>query len=166
MSGLRIARPRGLDAALARLSAWWDGLSMRERVLVGTMAALLAAVVLVYGVVKPLQGARADALADVRTYETLNARLRAAGPNLKAAAPQRTGPPAEAVTQAATALGFQVQASAAPAGAGVAARATAVPYDAALAWIADVERTTALRPARVLLTRAAAGRVNAEVSFQ
>ena len=48
MSGLRIARPRGLDAALARLSAWWDGLSMRERVLVGTMAALLAAVVLNY----------------------------------------------------------------------------------------------------------------------
>lgn len=166
MSGRTIIRLPAADAALARLSAWWDGLSPRERVLVGTLGALLAVAVLVYGVVKPLQAARADALADIRTYETLNARLRAAGPNLKAAAPQRTGPPAELVSQAATAHGFQVQATAAPAGAGVAVTAAGVPYDAALAWVADVERSSTLRPSRVVLTRAAAGRVDLQASFE
>lgn len=167
MSGLRITRSRALDGALARLSAWWDGLSMRERVLVGTLGGLLAVAVLVYGVIKPLQAARAQAFADIRTYETLNARLRAAGPNLKAAAPQRTGTPAEVVSQAATALGFQAQVSPAPAGAGVTVAAASVPYDAAVAWVADVERTSALRASRVAMTRAvAAGRVDLQASFQ
>ena len=151
---------------LQRLSAWWDGLSMRERVLVGTLGGLLALVVLVYGVVKPLQAARAQAYADIRTYETLNARLSAAGPNLKVAAPQRSGPPADVVSQSATGMGFTVAASPEPAGAGVAATASAVPYDAALGWIADVERSSTLRATRVSLTRASPGRVDVAVSFQ
>lgn len=155
-----------LTPYLARLSVWWDGLSMRERVLVGTLGAILAAVLLTYGVVKPLQAARAQAFADIRTYETLNARLRAAGPNLKAAAPQRTGPPADVVTQSASGFGFAVQASPAPAGAGVAVTATGLPYDAAIGWIADVERSTPLRAGRVLLIRAGPGRVDVQASFQ
>lgn len=151
---------------LSRLSAWWDGLSMRERVLVGTLGAILAAVLLTYGVVKPLQAARAQAFADIRTYETLNARLRAAGSELKAAAPQRTGPPAEVVSQSASGFGFAVQATPVPAGAGVAVTATGVPYDAAVSWIADVERSTPLRAARVMFTRTAPGRVDVTASFQ
>lgn len=153
-------------AARARAAAWWDGLAPRERLLIGVLGAILAVVILTYAVIKPLQAARAQAFADIRTYETLNARLRAAGPNLKAATPQRAGPPAEVVGQSASALGFQVQANPAPAGAGVSVTAAAVPYDSAIAWIADVERTTPLRPVQVRLTRASAGRVDIAASFE
>ena len=166
MSVTRIVRLSAADSALSRLSLWWDGLSRRERILVATLGVLLSVALVTYGIVKPLQAARAQAFADIRTYETLNARLRAAGPNLKAAAPQRSGTPVDVVTQSATLFGFTVQATPAPAGASVSVAATGVPYDAAVAWVADVERTSTLRPVRVAFTRAAIGRVDLQATFQ
>ena len=73
---------------LSGLSLWWAGLSLQERVLVGVLATLLGLAVLIYGVVKPLQAARADAIADIRGFETLNAR----GAQLTAADLMELGP--------------------------------------------------------------------------
>lgn len=166
MSGIGITRSPTLDAWGARLSQWWSGLAPRERWLVGTLGVVLAVLILVFGVVKPLQSARAEALADIRTYETLTARVRAAGTLApKAAQVQlRVGAPTEAAQAAARDAG--ITANIVPGGAGLTAQVAEAPYEAVVGWIADVERTTVLRARRVELRKGgAAGRVNAAVEF-
>ena len=51
---MKIERSPTIDAAVLRLSGWWNGLAPRERVLVGTLAVLIGGLVLVFGIVKPL----------------------------------------------------------------------------------------------------------------
>lgn len=166
MSGFRITRSPTLDAWGTRFSRWWSGLAPRERLLVGTLGVILAALVLVFGIVKPLQAARSEALADIRTYETLTARVRAAGTLAPQGArpQQRSGAPAEAAQAAAGEAG--ITASITPGGGGLTAQVAEAPYEGVVGWIADVERTTPLRARRVELRKgAAAGRVSATVEF-
>ncbi|MBD8678172.1 type II secretion system protein GspM [Sphingomonas sp. CFBP 13720] len=153
-----------IERALARFDTWWQGLSQRERVLVGTLAALLAGVVLVYGVVKPVQASRAQARADIRQAETLMARIRAAG-RLETAPPvQAAGPPQTIVATAATAAGLQPTLAAT--GGGVTATLVDAPYPAVVTWLNDVARTSTLGVRRVTLQRgSASGRVNGTVEF-
>ncbi|NYT42054.1 type II secretion system protein M [Sphingomonas sp. R-74633] len=161
---LILARMPALDAALIRFDAWWSGLSRRERFMVGGLALFLAALVLVYGVVKPLQSARASALQDIRTYETLTARIRAAG-TLSANQPQRRqGSPADVITGSAPSFGLTTTVAPLPGG----ARATVADgsYDSVLAWLADLSATSSLRIQRVDIQRTATpGRVSAVVDF-
>ncbi|WP_447724146.1 type II secretion system protein GspM [Sphingomonas koreensis] len=166
MSGIRITRSPTLDAWRARAGIWWAGLSGRERWLVGSLGGIVVALALVFLVVKPLQAARAGALADIRTYETLTARVRAAGVlNPKGAKTQlREGAPADAAQAAASEAG--ITATIAPGGAGLTAQVAGAPYEAVIGWVADVERTTLLRAQRVELRKgSAAGRVSASVEF-
>ncbi len=163
---MKIERSPTIDAALLRLSQWWNGLAPRERVLVGTLGVLLGGLVLVFGIVKPLQGARADAIADIRSHETLAARVRAAG-TLVAPGTQpklSEGPPIEAAQTAASAAGLSVTLT--PGGAGATGQVAEASYEAVVGWIAAVERTTVLRARRVEMTKGSApGRVSANVEF-
>ncbi|MCP3728806.1 type II secretion system protein M [Sphingomonas sp. MG17] len=166
MTVIRIIRMPALEAALLKSELWWAGLTIRERWLVGTLGGLLAALILIFGIIKPLQTARAEALADIRTYETLTARVRAAGVLVAPGArPQlRAEPPAQAAEAAAREAGLT--ATVAPGGAGLTAQVAEAPYEAVVGWIANVERTTPLRARRVeLLKGGAPGRVNATVEF-
>jgi len=153
-----------LDAGLSRTDSWWQARSSRERMMLAGVAALLAAVVLIYGVVKPIQGARAAALADIRTYETLNARIRAAG-TLSSAKPQRrTGAPEAIATQSAG--GFGVALTTAPIAGGVRATVADASYDSLVHWLADVTTTSDLRIRRVTLQRLGQpGHVSASVEL-
>jgi general secretion pathway protein M len=153
-----------LDAGLSRTDSWWQARSPRERMMLAGLAALLAAVVLIYGVVKPIQGARAGALADIRTYETLNARIRAAG-TLSSAKPQRrTGAPEAIATQSAG--GFGVALTTAPIAGGVRATVADASYDSLVHWLADVTTTSDLRIRRVTLQRLGQpGHVSASVEL-
>lgn len=161
---LILARMPALDAALIRFDAWWSGLSRREQVMLGVLATLLAGVVLVYGVVKPLQAARASALQDIRTYETLTARIRAAG-TLSASQPQRRqGSPSDVILGSAP--GFGLTATVAPVPGGARATIADGTYDSVLAWLADLSATSSLRVRRVdIQRRAEPGRVSATVDF-
>lgn len=166
MSGIRITRSPTLDAWSAKVGDWWSGLSGRERWLVGTLGGIVVALALVFLVVKPLQAARAEALADIRTYETLTARVRAAGTlNPQGAKPQaREGAPVEMAQAAANEAG--IVANIAQSEAGLAAQVADAPYEGVVGWIANVERTTPLRTRKVeLLKGSAAGRVRASVEF-
>lgn len=149
----------------AQIGAWWHGLTSRERWLVGTLGVLIGGAVLVFGIIQPLQRARADALADIRTYETLTARVRAAGTLAPGAAAQvRPGPPPAAAEAAARDAGITVVLT--PGADGLTAQVTDAPYQAVVNWIADVERTTPLRVRRVEMLRGGAtGRVGATVEF-
>lgn len=161
---LIISRMPALDAALARFDAWWGTLSARERVLVTVAGVLLALVVLVFGVVKPLQAARAQALADIRTHETLTARIRAAGTLNAAPAPRRQGSPQEVAISSAQSFGLTV-APEAMAG-GVRVRVADATYDSLMAWLADLSATSDLRVRRLdIQRRPSPGRVSAMVDL-
>lgn len=163
---MRLIRTRmpALDAGLLRFDAWWSGLSRRERWLVGSMATLFALVVLVYGVVKPLQSARAAAIADIRTYETLTARVRAAGTLTTARAPQREGLPVRIAADSASAVGLAVTPEAIAGGARVTVPDTS--YETLTAWFSDLSATSNLRVRRLSIERKpVAGRVSASVDL-
>lgn len=149
----------------ASVGTWWRGLTTRERWLVGILGALIGGAVLVFGVIQPLQRARADALADIRTYETLTARVRAAGTLTPGAATQlQAGPPQAAAEAAARNAG--ITANFTPGAEGLTAQIADAPYQTVVSWIADVERTTTLRVRRVEMLRGGAtGRVGATVEF-
>ncbi|KQM27790.1 MULTISPECIES: type II secretion system protein GspM [unclassified Sphingomonas] len=160
-----LKRNARIEAALGRFDGWWQGLTTRERVLVGTLAALLAGVVLVYGVVKPVQAARAQARADIRQAETLMARVRAAG-RLEAA-PQTVaaGPPQSVIGSTAATAGLQP--TIAEANGGITATLTDAPYPAVVTWLSSVASTSTIGVRRVTMQRGAtSGRVNATVEFQ
>ncbi|OAN57250.1 type II secretion system protein GspM [Sphingomonas sp. TDK1] len=153
-----------LDAGLSRAGGWWQGRSARERMMLAGLGLFLGAMVLIYGVVKPIQGARAAALADIRTYETLNARIRAAG-SLSSAKPQRrTGAPEAIATQSAGAFGVAL--TTAPIPGGVRATVADASYESLVHWLADVTTTSDLRVRRVTLQRLGApGHVSGTVEF-
>ncbi|MGK6318197.1 type II secretion system protein M [Sphingomonas sp. DT-204] len=162
MTALRLAE----SPIAARLAGWWAGLSRRERIMVGGLGIVLALLVLIYGVVKPLQAARAQALADIRTYDTLKARIRAAGAlNSNPGPPPRIGPPANVVT--ASANSFNLTAQIEPMPGGVRATVAEGGYDAVMNWLADIARTSNLSVTRVdIRKRPAPGMVSATVEFR
>lgn len=151
---------------VARLTGWWAGLTRRERIMVGGLGIVLALLVLVYGVVKPLQAARAQALADIRTYDTLKARIRTAGAlGITPGPAPRIGAPAEVVT--ASANGFNLTVQAQPMSGGVRATIAEGGYDAVMNWLADIARTSNLAVTRVdIRKRPAPGMVSATVEFR
>lgn len=161
---IRIIRTPALEAAIARFDAWWSLRSERERVMLAILAALLAGLVLVFGIIQPLQNARAKAVADIRTYETINARLRTAGPIVPRSGPPRTGAPAQVVSQSAASFGLSPRVE--PDGGGVRAVIADAPYETVMSWLADLGATSRLRVRRVSLQRgASAGRVHATIGF-
>jgi general secretion pathway protein M len=162
---IRIIRTPAVESAIARFDAWWNERSPRERVMLGAMAALFGIAILVFGIIGPLQNARAKALADIRTYETINARLRAAGPLTEPrTGPVRTGPPAQVLSVSAASFGLSPRVEAVPGGAR--AVLTDVPYDSLISWLGDLGATAKLRVRRVSLQRgSSAGHVNATIGF-
>lgn len=164
MRVIRIIRTPAVESALARFDGWWNDRSPRERVMLGVMTALIAILILVFGVIGPLQNARAKALADIRTYETINARLRAAGPIRPRTGPARSGPPAQVLSVSAATFGLNPRVEDMPGG--VRAVLTDVPYDSLVSWLGDLGATAKLRVRRVSLQRgASAGHVNATIGF-
>lgn len=49
----------------ARFSNWWDMREPRERILLGVLAGLVSLLVLIFGLLLPIQSARANAAADL-----------------------------------------------------------------------------------------------------
>ena len=161
---IRIVRTPALESAIARFDAWWNVRSQRERAMLSVLAAILAVVILVFGVIGPLQNARAKALADIRTYETINARLRAAGPLGPRTGPVRTGSVPSVISESAASFGLSPRLETAPGG--YRAVLTDVPYDSLVSWLGDLGATSKLRIRRVSLQRGGAGgHVNAVVGF-
>lgn len=164
MRVIRIIRTPAIESAIARFDGWWNARTQRERVMLGVLAAILAVLILVFGIIGPLQNARARALADIRTYETINARLRAAGPAARQAPPARTGSPSIVISESAASFGLSPRVEQAPGGGN--AILTDVPYESLVSWLGDLGATAKLRVRRVSLQRGgAAGHVNATVGF-
>jgi len=142
----------------------WQARSGRERVLLGGLAVLLGLWVLVSMVMLPVQRARAQALSDIRTYESLAARLRGAGP-LGQAPAQATGSPAQILS--ASAAQFGVMPVVNSDGSGFRVTVADAPYESLVRWIAAFERTSTLRVTRLRLDRRpSSGFVSAELAVR
>lgn len=160
---IRIIRTPALESSIARFDAWWSARSPRERMMLAILAALFAGVVLVFAVIQPLQNARAKALADIRTYETINARLRIAGPIAPRRAP-RNGAPAQVLSESAASFGLSPRVEQAPGG--VRAVIADASYETIMSWLADLGATAKLRVRSVSLQRGATpGHVSATIGF-
>lgn len=161
---VRIIRISALESTIARFDSWWDARAPRERTMLSILGVLIGGVVLVYGVIFPLQNARAKAFADIRTYETLNARIRAAGTLSPQRAQPRTGDAASVIN--ASGMQFGVVAQVTPIPGGVRATIADASYDSLISWLADVGATSKLTVRNVQLARRPApGRVSATVDF-
>lgn len=150
-----------LDRGLAAFDRWWGRLSIRERRMVAGLALILTLVALVFLVVRPLQAARAEALADIRLHETLNARILAAG-RLDAAQAAPAGSPDQLVQQAAGQMGaaFTVQ------GDGYVLTLTNADYALLIGQLGQVTRGGGLAVTRADLVRGnAPGRVSGTVEL-
>lgn len=151
------------EPAWTKTIAWWQGRSSREQWLLGIIGGLLLMWLLAVTVILPIQRARATALADIRTYENLTARLRSAG-TIGATAPQvqASGPPNVVLSNTASQFGILPVVNSDPSGLRV--TVADAPYDALMRWIATVEQTSSIRVTRMRLTRRpASGFVSAEL---
>lgn len=132
----------------------WQARSSREQILLAVLAMLALAALLLVAVVRPLETARARAAADIRTYDMLAMRLRAARPGL--AADMRRGPPAQIVSQTAAASGLTVQ-RVEPENGKLRVVFADAPFEAVLRWVSEIERTSALRIGEAQIERSAQG---------
>lgn len=146
-----------------KLIGAWQARSRREQWLLGGLAAILALWVLATMVILPIQRARAQALSDIRTFESINGRLRGAGPlGQSPAQPQANGSPAEILSISAARFGVVPVVNSD--GGGFRVTVADAPYEAVLRWIADVEQTSRLRVIRLRLDRRpSSGFVSAEL---
>lgn len=147
---------------LERGHTWWSDRSARERMLLGILAISGTAALLLIAVLRPLQSARTQAAADIRTYDGLAARLRQAGPNLAAGHSQ--GPPATIVSQTAAAVGLTVS-RIEPEGNKLRVAFADASFEAVLRWVAAIERTSGLRVSEARIDRGSAGAGGVTSSF-
>ncbi|KQX21659.1 MULTISPECIES: type II secretion system protein M [unclassified Sphingomonas] len=154
------------EPARQKAIAAWQARSRREQWLLGGLAAILVLWVLVTMVILPIQRGRAQALSDIRTYESLTVRLRGAGPIGQAPAqPQANASPAAILSTSAARFGVVPVVN--PDGDGFRVTIADAPYEAVVRWIADVEQTSRLRVIGLRLDRRpSSGFVSAELTVR
>lgn len=126
-----------------RARLWWSERSLREQVLLGSLAAIAAFALLLVGIIIPLSEARADARAQIRNAALLEARLRAGG-GLANTGRVRRGTASAIITDSAAAAQLTIQ-RIEPEGGFTRVVFTDTSFDLVLTWIADVEQTSRLR---------------------
>jgi general secretion pathway protein M len=154
---------------MQRVSAWYIGLTQRERALVGVAGALAALVVVVYGIVLPLGGALDDAALRHREATERAGRITAGLEALKRAPVARAaalaGPVEQVAGASAQEAGFVVQSNQRR-GSDVAVLVipTARP-SAALAWL-DALASQGLAVEQLTMTPAPDGTVSINVTLR
>lgn len=154
------------EPARQKAIAWWAGRSLREQWLFGVLGAVAALWLIVTLAVQPMLTARAQALNDIRTYESLNARLRTAGPLGAAPAQvQLSGSPATILSTAGAQYGLVPVVTGE--GAALHVAVADAPYESVLRWIAAFEGSSSLRVTKLRLDRRpTSGFVSAELAVR
>jgi general secretion pathway protein M len=155
-----------------RLRQWYLGLKERERRIVAIGAAVLAVLILVGGVLLPLESAVSSAVSRRDSKREDLAWMQAHAPEVRAAAallPRNTGEPAVVLVDrigheaglADSLRGTQ------PSGTdGVRVQLEAAPFDLLVTWLATLEQRYGLSTESITVDRTARpGLVNASVTF-
>lgn len=151
--------------------AWWEGRTRRERILLGIMAGLLAAVIAWYGVIAPIGAWRADAAdrraeasAALQSVEADLARLNAAATD----APAGTGEPIEPLLiRTAEAAGVNIDRQQPEADGAQTVWLQAVPSQTVFGWIAQLEQDHGVSVSNITALKSPTGSgLDVQVSFR
>lgn len=147
----RFARP-AIAPLRSGLARWLDARSPRERAMLLALLGVAAIALFFTLVWQPIDLARKTAIADIRRYDILSARLRVAGPDAARLAAARTGTPSTLVTDSAAKAGLTIQ-RIEPEGANIGVTFDAVGFDALVGWLAGLERDAGLKVRDIKLER-------------
>jgi len=151
------------------MTNWWSGLSRRERILVGLLAALLAAGLVWYGGWQPVThfhraaaSRHQQALEEKETVLALAARIRALGPTrtLKA-----TRPVADIVRESLEAAGITPARIEPDPEGGVRVAVNAVPPTLLFPWIASLQTAHGITPRHLIVVKEGQGALGLDATL-
>ena len=161
-----LARYPALARRRGEIASWWGNRTPRERRLLTALAGTAVLVLLLLAIYRPMAAARAQAQADIRTYEVLAAQLRIAGPELaRLRAMDRSAAPA-LVSRTAAGYGIAIG-RVETAGGAVQVTLQNADFTQLVQWLVQLESTSTLRVSSIRIQRtAAAGIVNARIALK
>jgi general secretion pathway protein M len=160
-----------MNPLAAKLKAWYGGLQQREQRMVAIGAIALGALLLVGGVLLPLQAAVSSAEKRASTKREDLAWMRANAPELQGANPMLLRDTSEAPVVVVDRVGREVGLGSAlrgtqPSGAGVRVQLEGASFDTLITWLATLDRRYGVSVESITVDRAAKpGVVNANITF-
>jgi general secretion pathway protein M len=154
-----------------KLRAWYAGLQQREQRVVTVGGVALAVLILVVGILMPLQSAVSSAVKRNETKRLDLAWMQANAPEVRASGNQLAGDTGEApvvlVDRVAREAGLaNALRGTQPTGAGVRVQLEAAPFDTLVTWLATLDERYGLAIESITVDRAARpGVVNASITF-
>ncbi len=155
----------------AKLKAWYAGLQQREQRMVAIGAAVLGALLLVGGILLPLQSAVSSAQKRTETKREDLAWMRVNAPEIQTAGPGLASDTGEAPVVTVDRVGREVGLGSAlrgtqPSGNGVRVQLEGAPFDTLITWLATLDQRYGLAIESITVDRAARpGVVNANITF-
>ena len=158
--------PEPVRVVVLRGRTWWDDRQPRERLLLMGLAAILSIWILIAGILGPIADARQTVREDIRRYDSLAVRLRAAGPELRAAGGiSRTGSVQSIVATTAAEASLQIR-QIEPKGAATSVALDGADFNRLVQWLDRLNREAGLSVSEIELERQTApGVVNARLSL-
>jgi general secretion pathway protein M len=155
-----------------KIRAWYAGLKQREQRVVAIGGVAVAVLILVLGILMPLQSAVSSAVKRSETKREDLAWMQVNAPEIRAAGNQLPGDTGEAPVVLVDRVGREAGLGAAlrgtqPNGAGVRVQLEAAPFDILVTWLATLDERYGLAIESITVDRAALpGVVNASITFQ
>ncbi|MGO9515214.1 MAG: type II secretion system protein GspM [Steroidobacteraceae bacterium] len=160
-----------MNELTAKLKAWYAGLQEREQRMVAAGALALAALLVVGGVLLPLQSAVSTAVKRTETKREDLAWMRVNAPEIQTAGAALSSDTGEAPVVLVDRVGREAGLGSAlrgtqPSGNGVRVQLEAAPFDTLISWLATLDERYGLAIESITVDRAARpGVVNANITF-
>ncbi len=154
-----------------KLRAWYDGLQERERRVVAIGAVAVAVLILLFGILMPLQSAVSTAVTRNESKRQDLAWMQVNAPEIRAAGNQLPADTGEAPVVVVDRVGREAGLASAlrgtqPNGTGVRVQLEAAPFDTLVTWLATLDERYGLAIESITVDRAARpGVVNASITF-
>jgi general secretion pathway protein M len=154
-----------------KLSAWYAGLQQREQRMVAIGGVTVAILILVLGILTPLQSAVSSGVKRNETKREDLAWMQANAQEIRAAGNQVAGDTGEAPVVLVDRVGREAGLASAlrgtqPNGTGVRVQLEAAPFDTLITWLATLDERYGLAIESITVDRAARpGVVNASITF-
>ena len=160
-----------MNELAAKLKAWYSGLQEREQRVVAIGSVALGAVILVGGILLPLQSAVSDAVKRAETRREDLAWMRVNAPEIQYGAAPLFNDTGEAPVVVVDRVGREAGLGSAlrgtqPSGNGVRVQLEAAPFDTLITWLATLDQRYGFAIDSITVDRAARpGVVNANITF-
>ena len=154
-----------------KLSSWYAGLQSREQRMVAVGGISVAVLILLFGILMPLQSAVSSAVKRNETKREDLAWMRVNAPEVRASGGQLPADTGEAPVVLVDRIGREAGLGTAlrgtqPNGTGVRVQLEAAPFDTLVAWLATLDERYGLAIESITVDRTAQpGTVNASITF-